>query len=250
MLHALAENKVVTALRRNNNDLIRNDTLRRIVEWAQATRNPGAAILSSPPFNREAAPEIIGTAIVYHFINRMANIFLAPSPLPVPNNWHRTRKIALRIFGATVAKRIVRRKPAPGESLKFIQPSTLPPDLGWAKHNDHIAAAFAALSTVIDQSAQAVLSGTGRALVQQTIQSWKGEDMGLSSAWVKDIINRMADEDRAAGELALLTALAPHHVSGNTIRHFRSVHASDNALLELTAWAGFTAARRIGEWLY
>jgi len=66
MLHALAENKVVTALRRNNNNLIRNDTLRRIVEWAQATRNPGAEILSSPPFNREAAPEIIGTAIVYH----------------------------------------------------------------------------------------------------------------------------------------------------------------------------------------
>ncbi|MFK5951238.1 MAG: carboxymuconolactone decarboxylase family protein [Methylococcales bacterium] len=249
MLHALSEHKVVLALRQNNNDLIQDDKLRRIVEWSQATRDPDAEIISSPPFSHEEAPEIIGTTIVYHFINRMANIFLEPSPLPVPNNWNRTKNIALRVFGATVAKRIVNRKPKPGESLQFIHQSTLPPDLAWAGYNDDISAAFAAFSSMIEKSGQEALTEAGRSLIQQRIQSWQGEDMGLSKVWANDILENFTDEDKSAGELALLTALAPHQINKNIISQFRSVHPSDEALLNITAWASFSAARRIGEWL-
>jgi len=249
MLHALSEHTLISALYQNKNEMIEDDKLRNIVEWSQATLNPDAEIISSPPFRYEEAPEIIGTAIVYHFINRMANIFLEPSPLPVPNNWTRTKKMALRIFGATVAKRIVKRRPKPGESLQFTQQTTLSPDLAWAENNNNIAAAFAAFSTIIDKAGQTVLTDTGRKLIQQYIQSWRGEDMGLSKVWVNDILKQMVDEDRAAGELALLTALAPHQVSENTIRNFQSRHSSDGVLLNITAWASFSAAKRIGEWL-
>lgn len=249
MLHALSEHRVVSALYQNKNEMIEDDKLREIVKWSQATLNPDAEIISSPPFSHEEAPEIIGTAIVYHFINRMANIFLEPSPLPVPDNLTRTKKMALRIFGATVAKRIVKRRPKSGESLQFTRQATLSPDLAWAEDNSDIAAAFAAFSMVIDKAGQTVLTDTGRKLIQQHIQAWRGEDMGLSKAWANDVLRQMVDDDKVAGELALLTALAPQQVSESTISNFQSRYSSDEALLNITAWASFSAAKRIGEWL-
>lgn len=249
MIHALSEHQVVSALYQNKNEMIKDNKLRKIVEWSQATRNPDAKIILSPPFSRKEAPEIIGTAIVYHFINRMANIFLEPSPLPVPKNWTRIKKTALIIFGATVAKRIVKRKPKSGESLQFIHYADLQPDLTWAKDDADIAAAFSSFSMIIDNLKLTGLTDTGRSLIQQSIQSWRGEDMGLSSAWVNDILEQMVDEDKIAGELALLTALAPHQVSKNIISNFQSRYSDDVALLNITAWASFTSAKRIGEWL-
>ena len=48
-----------------------------------ATRTPGAPILSTPPFSPHDAPEIIGTAVFYHYINRMVSVLLKQSPLPL-----------------------------------------------------------------------------------------------------------------------------------------------------------------------
>lgn len=249
MLHALSEHSVVLALRQNNNDLVRDSKLRGIMEWSLATRDPDAEIVKSPPFTRDEAPEIIGTAVIYHFVNRMANIFLESSPLPVPAGWKGTKKVALRIFGATVAKRIVKRAPKPGESLQFITQSVLPPDLAWAKNSDSIAAAFASFALTIGKVVEGLLSETARNVIQQRILSWRGEDMGLSKAWLYDALENMAEADKPAGEIALLTAFSPHQIGADTINRFRSIHPGDAALLNITAWASFSTARRIGAWL-
>ena len=55
---------------------------RRYVAWAAATRSPDDPALRLRPFAPAAAPEIVGIAFCFHYINRMVAIFLAPSPLP------------------------------------------------------------------------------------------------------------------------------------------------------------------------
>ncbi|MCI4067108.1 hypothetical protein MRQ36_32895, partial [Micromonospora sp. R77] len=52
--------------------------------------------------------------------------------------------------------------------------------------------------------------------------------------------------DRAAGELALLTALASYRVTEREIEAFRRRQPEDAALVGLTAWASMAAARQIG----
>ncbi len=93
------------------------------------------------------------------------------------------------------------------------------------------------------------LSPDVRAFVQYHIQAWKGEDPGLSRRWVEKAIEEFDGASKAAGRLTLLTALAPHQVDEGVINGFRAYQPEDDKLVGATAWASFTAARRIGTWL-
>lgn len=60
----------------NNNGNVNDPLLQQRIEWGAATRTPDAPILKNPPFTVEEAPEIIGGALAFHYINRMVNIFI------------------------------------------------------------------------------------------------------------------------------------------------------------------------------
>jgi hypothetical protein len=49
--------------------------------------------------------------------------------------------------------------------------------------------------------------------------------------------------------LTLLTALASYQVDKSIVEDFRSHYPEDAQLIAATAWASFTAARRVGVWL-
>ena len=57
------------------------------------------------------------------------------------------------------------------------------------------------------------------------------------------------DAEKPAARLTLLTALAPYQIDENTIAAFSAQQPGDDKLIAATAWASFTAARRIGTWL-
>lgn len=249
MLHATSDHDVVDGILRDNSAVIKDARMRKIVEWALATPTPDSEILKQPPFTQEEAPEIIGTAVTYHFVNRMVNIFLAATPMPVPVGAQGMRRVATRIFGATVGKSIVARKPLPGESLRFLPESTLPDDLAWIPPDSSIAGAFAGCASVIESEGKHALPDPVRDLLQRELQAWRGESKGISRHWLEDALNGISDQHKAAARLALLTALAPHQIDDTIIQSFQETQAGDRELLGATAWASFAAARRIGSWL-
>lgn len=250
MLHATSKHDVVNAIFECNTLLINDDRTRQIVEWALATKTPGASILKSPPFTSIEAPEIIGTTIVYHFVNRMVNIFLKPSPLPIPTGSVKLRKMAIRLFGATIAKRIVKRKVTAGDSLKFTTQAKLTKDFSWAISSNYISSAYASFNNLIEKLGEQIISDKVIKIVKHQIKKWQGEDMGLSQNWVNKLIVDLDCADKPVAKLALLTAIAPYQVDENTINQFRVIHPDDESLLNVTAWASFSAARHIGKWLH
>ena len=85
MLHAGSEHDVAKALLTGRTQGIEasgghGSRIHAITQWALATRTPEAEIIRDPPFSRDEAPEFIGTAVAFHYINRMANVFLGESP--------------------------------------------------------------------------------------------------------------------------------------------------------------------------
>jgi AhpD family alkylhydroperoxidase len=249
MLHASADHDIVKAIHNGSGSEIDNNRFRRIVEWAFATRSPGEAILLSPPFSKGNAPEFIGTAVVYHFVNRIVNIFLSDSPLPVPSAWRKLRRSAVKIFGATVGKSIIKREPRVGESLKFIPRVNLPADMEWARPNSTIAAAFAGFTNIVESLAKPVIPEPVRHLTQQSIDAWEGSDMGMGRGWLEKNVAKLKEKDKSIARIALLSALAPHQMTEEDIQEFRLTHPNDNELLVATSWASYAAARRIGGWL-
>ncbi len=247
MLHATAEHEVARVISEESLAQISDPEIRAIVQWASATRSPGSSLLLSPPFSLQEAPEIIGTAVFYHYINRMVRVLLGETPLPSSRHW--LRAASKRIAGWFFS-RSVRRLKSPGESLRFLPEAELPADLAWAKTVPTIAEAFARFAAVMEDEGEHALSEEVRGYVEECVQTWNGEDIGMSRRWCEQRLNVLDDASKAAGRLALLTALAPYQVDERVVSDFRAYYPEDEILLGALAWASFTAARRIGTWLY
>jgi AhpD family alkylhydroperoxidase len=244
MLEATSDHHVVGAIMRGDYDSIHDPQLRALVQWAITKRTAATNTAVLPPFSSDDAPAIIGTAIVFHYINRMVNIFLGDTLLPVPSA---LRGVAEQVVGLTAGKRMVRSL-QPGSSLRLVPSADLPDDLSWAAANPAVAGAFAGFAAVIEQVGSAALPEQVRALVGARVQAWGGETMGLSRRWVEQAAAEVQEDHRPAARLALLTALASYQVDASVVEDFRLRYPDDAQLIATTAWASFTAARRASVW--
>jgi len=221
-----------------------------MAEWANATRTPNAEILHSPPFAEKDAPELIGTAVVFHYLDRMVNVFLDKSPLPIKSmpNWLKTPmgRIAGKLFG----QRIIGLSVVSGESLPLLAEAKLPAEFSWASSNSVVAGAFARFAAILDEVGRSYVSEEVRKLVQTHVDSWNGEDPGMSRRWVEDAVVDLPKDDQIPGKLALLTALASYQVDEELIKQFRQQFPNDEQIIGITAWASFVASRRIASWLH
>ena len=247
MLHATAAHGAAAAISRKRDDQIEDPTLQALVTWAAATRSPGDPTLLAPPFSEQEAPEIIGTAVAFHYINRMVSVFLSETPLPSDRGV--LKPILKRVAGWYFSRAARRPKPA-GTSLTLLPAAELPADLAWTERSPTVAGTFARWDAVVQEGGRTALPDTVRALVWEHVQAWQGQDPGLSRRWVEEAVAKLNETDKPAARLALLTALAPYQVDEGVIKAFRARHPGDNTLIEATAWASFTAARRIGAWIY
>ncbi|MEI8032966.1 MAG: carboxymuconolactone decarboxylase family protein [Chlorobiaceae bacterium] len=225
---------------------IEDPFLQSIASWAQATRTPGAPVLSSPPFSLEEAPAYIGTAVIFHYINRMVTILLGASPLPFTRGLPKklSMQVAAWFFGSAI-----RLEKEPGTSLMLLQEAELPDDLLWAKPSPNVSGAFARLARAVEQAGSSALSSEVRLVVTRAVASWNGIDPEISSGWYEEATQGLGATDKIAAKLALLTALAPYRVDEPIVNAFTAAFPGDAKLLSLLAWSSFTAARKIGTWL-
>lgn len=216
-------------------------------QWAMSTKNPNAAIVQSPPFDFDQAPEMIGTAVAFHYINKMVTVFLDDSPIPSSHPLIRRILTPMVALFFSVA---VKREKQKGEALVFLPRQEMLPSLYWAAPSPTIAQAFTQFSVVIERSAKAVLPESVREHFQHYVYRWDGSESGLGRAWVNPITEiAKTQSEKDLLRLLLLTALAPYQLDRNTIKQGRQILGSDEALIAALSWASFTVAARIGEWL-
>lgn len=220
--------------------------LHEMAAWASATLTPDSPLMRTPPFSADEAPAFIGTAIVFHYINRMVTILLGASPLPFTSGV--PKKLSMHLAAWFFGSAIRLSKP-PGTSIDLLAETTLPDDLLWAEPSPPIAAALSRFAQAIEQAANQTLSAETRAAVSCAVQKWIGETPALDNRWCEEAIASLDNADKHAGRLALLAALAPHRIDETIVRAFSSHFPGDRSLLSALAWGSFTAARRVSSWL-
>jgi AhpD family alkylhydroperoxidase len=246
MLDAAGQKKTANAVSNNRCGNIPDSKLRSIAEWALATGSPKSPILFSPPFTRQDAPEFIGTAVFYHYMNRMVTVLLGATPLPSNQRWLRgpMKRIASRIFQSAVQS-----SKHTGDALQFLPKANLPVDMQWAKTAPKVAWAYSCFASAVEKAGENALPLEVRAHVQEEVREWDGKTTELSLAWTEDSLSRFDTAKQSAARLALLTALAPSKTDENIISSFRKHFPGDDMLLGALAWASLAAARKIGSWL-
>lgn len=260
-LIGLSRDADASAVAADQIDTVEQPRLRSLAQWARfgatatAPRSEsGSARAPRPPsdpapFPPEHAPELIGVAVTFQYLNRMVNVFLQDSPFPpgLPAGARpRVRRVA-----AFLMRMLARHPRRPGESLALLAPAPLPPDLSWAAGQAAVAEAFARATAAIDAAGEQVVPDRVRLLVTDRLDAWDGRPPGISSrAWLDEATGSLPEPERAAGRLSLVTAFASYQATEALVDDFRRRHPSDGAVIELAAWASLAAARRIGRRLY
>lgn len=235
----------VGAILARNTAAIGDPQTQALVAWGLACRTPGAEPLRNPPFTAETAPEVLGTALVYHYINRMAHVFLPGSPLPLKLPGARLRRWGIGMFGV-MAEGIAGKEPRAGASAALLPPAELPDAFAWARPSAHVAAAVAGFAAAMEQAGEA-LPATPRQWLTLQLAAWQGQTVPVAA--LNAAVADLDAEHRAAARLLWLTAFAPDRVDRAVITAFRQQDASDTGLLAATAWASYAAAKRALHWL-
>ena len=247
MLAAAGESAIANAIEKSQYEKIRDPKIRMIVDWGLASTSPRSELLRWSPFSKQEAPEIIGTAVFYHYTNRLANALLNETPLPSKQKWLST---PLKYFAGRIFSGAIREQKNIGDSLKFLPKATLPNDLRWAKHSENVSQAYACFASAVEEAGEYALPAEVRAHVTEQLSEWTGDTSELSLAWCEDAIARFDEATETAARLTILTALVPQRIEREAILSFKKHFPEDQKLLGALAWASFAAARKIGTWLY
>jgi AhpD family alkylhydroperoxidase len=243
-LHGLLRDRDASAVATGRLAAIADGDLRRAALWARSSgRATAGGDVPAPP---DRAAEMVGVAVTFHYLNRMVNVFLGPSPIPgaVPG---RTRDRVRRMLGRLMAEP-ARRAVPPGAALPLLPPAPAPADMSWAAGSPAIAGAFARAVEAIGAGGRRSVPASVRELVEAELAAWDGTPRGPSRAWAAGLVAGLPAAERAAGRLALLVAFASYQVDDAVVGEFRRGVPGDRELVELAAWTSLAAARRIGLW--
>jgi alkylhydroperoxidase family enzyme len=217
-----------------------HDAIRHSIDGTYDADAVRAWVRGGPrPFPDDRLEECVGVAVTFEYVNRMNNVFLPESPIPARVPALARNQVRRTLGGVAAGKRAIE----PGDSLALLPDAPLPEGLSWSAGHATVAGAFARASAVIDAAGARSLPLHVRDLVNAWLSGDAGE-MGISRTWVDQAVAEVPAADRAVAKLALLTALASYQVDADIVASARRDCADDAALVDLTAWASWSAARR------
>lgn len=220
--------------------------IRAVTMWARLASQPDEPRPATAPFSESDRAELVGVVVSLHYLTRMVNVFLSSFLLPPglgPAGRRRFKRGVSRVLRPTL--RAVR---APGRSLGLLPDAPLPADGYWAVGNPTIAAAVARSYAAFDAAGERAVPPAVREVVLARLERWRGEETGLSRAWCERLIEDLPEAEQSIGRLALLTAFASYQVDEDIVKEFRRHHPREHTLVEVTAWASYVAARKVGSW--
>jgi AhpD family alkylhydroperoxidase len=230
MLKAGGEKEIPNAIVKSKYGKIENEKTRTVLEWLQNPSKP-------KPFNAQEAPEIIGTAVYFQYINRIANVLLGETPLPTNQRLLKGTmlNVATQMFSSAV-----KRPKKTGDSLQFLPEAKLPKDLAWARGTTNVEGAFSRFASAVESAGENGLPKEVRLEVSKRIEA------AFTGKGDSELVNFGDQALDSAAEIAFLAAVSARSVNDRVILAFRKHYPGDTQLLGALSWASFATARKIG----
>ncbi|MFD8077532.1 carboxymuconolactone decarboxylase family protein [Streptomyces sp. NPDC059718] len=238
LLHATGDHRLAETVARGGTP--DDPAQAALVSWGGATATPGAPAAAAHPFGPQDAPEFIGTALAFHFVNRMVSALLTEDMLP--GGLQRLRLV--RSLGGRALARTVRRPLPPGASLPLLR-GPAGPAPQWAA-DAPVGTAFAALRRAAAVGGRR-LGDAAREAVVAAVDAWDGAHPPLGGDWTAAPLAAVPAAERPGARLALLAALAPYRITEADAEAWRTADPDpyDADLVRVLAFGAMTAVCRI-----
>ncbi|WP_411081383.1 carboxymuconolactone decarboxylase family protein [Streptomyces sp. cmx-18-6] len=197
----------------------------RLLSWGQDMRGPG-------PFAADEAPEFVGTALAFHFINRVVSALIDEEMV----SGGADPAELLDTEAGQALTRAVRGRPEPGLSLPLLE--TRGPQPAWAAGSP-VGTAFGALRSAAHVGGR-LLDERDAAFVRESVAAWDGfTPLPLTGDGLPD------RAERPGARLALLAARAPYRITAEDVAAWRVAPYTDHCLVHLVAFGAMLAVERV-----
>ena len=233
LLHALGEHELAEVITRGATPPEPRHA--ELARWAEASRSPAAAAWTSP-----YGPEVTGTVLAFHFINRIVSALLDPDLLPGGLQ----RAAVVRSVGGRLYAKTAREAKEPGRSLPLLNAGTASPP-AWAGESP-VGVAYMSLKTAATQGGD-LLSNVARTTITATVHWEDGRHPARPADWAAELVRDLPATDRLGSRIALLAAFAPAAISPGDVALWRLSRQgdADADLVRLVAYGAITATDHV-----
>lgn len=259
-------------------------SLLKLYRWAAATSRAEGPELCQPPFLRKFAPEVIGSVLVWNYVNRIISVFF-PDRKAMPT-------FIVKIFGPIMRWKmggIKYQNRSASFNLFPMQPTVLQSELSWAIPDPTVSAAISRFDSSIEQASFLIIPDVIRSFMRNLVANWNGAgitgypsiDFGAKvdlngvcelrptfdpvekEAWIAvltksfekihaesliDLGDREREAHRMMLKVALITAFAKHEMVTKDIADFEAFFPHKWQYLSVIAWSSMAVSKRVAFW--
>ncbi len=244
MIIGLSDKKMAKAVVKKDLSLLEDRETIKLIRWSFNTKAFDSLIVKDPPFSAKQAPEIIGTAVFFHYLNRMVTCFLGPTILPMNVSF---LKEPMKKMAAMMFSKVLNTE---REAGKVLNPQLLGDgdrNLQWTKTNKRVSHVFISYQRLIDGLAKDYLPQDVIEFIEDQIDVWDGREVKLNTRILDREVESVSPRYRPIARILYLVAFTPYRVRDYHFAEFRSLFMdSDMAILVAFSWASFKTATKIG----
>lgn len=243
MLIGLDNAQISKAIERGEPEIIADAFTKNIVKWGLENRKFDSIIVKYPPFTLRMAPEAIGTAVFFHYLNRMVFAFLGPTilPLNIPIMKGAMKKLAGLKFSKTLnAKKEYKILPTIEETNTDM--------IMWAKTNDQVYRVFANFNVVINRLAIKYIPISVQKKMKALINQWGGKDEFINDQSLAEFLTCVHEDEKPLATVLYIQAFSPNKMNKKYMDLLRGYFTEkhDEAILVSMSWVSFEIALYIG----
>ncbi len=217
----------------------------KIIHWALNSIDLENEIIKNPPFTKQEAPEIIGTAILFNYINRMVTVFAGETPLPINFFQKKIQKIASKlIFNKAISK--IKLK---GESLQFLTAEykkNVPKNI--SKHSE-IQTVLFHFKYLIYNNIEGIISTELKLLLEKESKKLNFLQSENRKNNLTKFIESVNNEEKQIAEFCFLIMFEPYKIYEKHINYLKQ-NFKDVEIIYLASFCSFIIADNIGNELF
>ncbi len=236
--------KKITAIQNNKIKLKTKDD--KIIYW----------LLNNPNFkskhkeisiSQDEAPEIIGTIVLFHYINRMVTIFAGITPLPI----NKFKKL-LRLFAANILfKKAINTTKIKGDALLFLTESDTNENIFlWANKNTNIKKSFNFLWNELSKNIDKIIPTEIIEALENLLNQQEEIKTVLGNQKLNKFLNSVDKEHKVIAEFCYKVMFEPYKITEIDINTLRQNNISEIGILQLAAFSSIIYAKKTGDILY
>ncbi len=215
----------------------------QLISWA--LNNLNDKYIANPAFSKHQAPEIIGTAVIFHYINRMVSIFAGDTPLPTSK-----MKKLLKFFAANfIFKKAINRFKNKGDSIVYIDKKEESSSFIWAQKVPEIKTSFEYLKFQTKINLDKILSKELIRLINEYSKKLHLLEPFFGNEQLDLFLKKVDSPEIPIAEYCFSVMFHPYKVQKEMVLNLKANY-TDAQILQVSAFASLLIAENIGNKLY